>query len=75
MINKYCQGCHNAATQSGGLILENYDGLRVVATNGRLLGALKRLPGFSPMPKGGNKLSDCEINIVEKWVNAGAPNN
>jgi hypothetical protein len=75
IISKYCQGCHNTATQSGGLILENYDVLRVVATNGRLLGAIKRLPGYSPMPKGGNKLSECEITIIEKWINAGTLNN
>jgi len=31
--------------------------------------------GYYPMPKGGNKLSDCEINQVKNWINAGALNN
>jgi hypothetical protein len=26
------------------------------------------------MPKGGKKLSDCEIKQFEKWINAGAKN-
>jgi len=26
------------------------------------------------MPKGGAKLSDCEINQVRNWIQRGAPN-
>jgi len=27
------------------------------------------------MPQNGNKLSDCNITKIEKWITAGAPNN
>jgi hypothetical protein len=31
--------------------------------------------GYSAMPKGGNKLADCQITQVQKWIQAGALNN
>ncbi len=75
IINTYCSGCHNATTASGGIILTSYAGVKVVADNGKLTGATKRLSGYSPMPKGGNALSTCQLSQIEKWIAAGAPNN
>jgi hypothetical protein len=39
----------------------------------RMLGALRGTAGFSAMPQGGTKLSDCDISKVEKWINSGFP--
>lgn len=75
MIDQYCKGCHNNATLSGGYSFETHAGLKAAATNGRLSGAIKQQAGFSAMPKGGNKLSDCQIKQFEKWIAAGAPQN
>jgi len=70
-----CQGCHHPANTSGGVNLANYEGVRQVAVDGRLSGAVNHLSGYVPMPQGGAKLPACEITQIEKWVNAGAPNN
>jgi hypothetical protein len=37
---------------------------------------IKQSPGAnSPMPKGGGKLSDCQIKVIENWINQGMPEN
>lgn len=74
IINKYCKGCHNSVTASGGYSYETYAGILVPVQNGRLLGAIKHQVGYSHMPKGGNKLSDCQIKKIENWIAAGTPN-
>lgn len=75
LVNQYCRGCHNSTGQSGGVNLDNYNGVKAVALDGRLLNAIKHAPGAPAMPRGGNKLSDCQIRQVEKWILAGTLNN
>jgi mono/diheme cytochrome c family protein len=79
LVQTWCLGCHSDVQVSqgagGGNRLEGYNNLRVFALNGRLLGAVEHRPGFSPMPKYGNKLSNCDISIIRIWVKAGAVNN
>jgi hypothetical protein len=36
---------------------------------------MNQTAGFKAMPQGGNKLDQCDINKIQKWVNAGALNN
>jgi len=73
MQNK-CVGCHSSTSASAGIDLSTYAGVKVVADNGRLMGSIKQLTGYSAMPVGG-KLADCEITQIQKWVNAGKLNN
>jgi mono/diheme cytochrome c family protein len=40
-----------------------------------LLDAIRHTAGVTPMPYGGAKLSDCQVQQVSKWVAAGALNN
>jgi hypothetical protein len=75
ILNTYCIACHSGANPSGMITLNNYSGVKSVVDRERLLGAVKRLPGFEPMPQGGSPLSDCNVSIIEAWVNAGALNN
>lgn len=74
-ITDWCVGCHNPGNMGGGYDLSNYTGVKNSITSGRLLGTLKHSAGFSPMPQGTAKLSDCDIAKVEKWINGGYPNN
>lgn len=74
IISNYCQGCHNASTASGGIVLNNYSQVNSNAVNGKLIGTVKQLSGYVAMPPG-SKLSDCDIAKLQKWVNDGAPNN
>lgn len=75
LMQSRCIGCHNNNTTSGNVNLSTHAGTQVQALNGRLLAVVNHEPGFSPMPSGGNKLSDCEIAEIRIWVNDGAPNN
>ena len=70
-------GCHDAVggASSGYDFETNIGPLQAVAANGKLLGSVHWDPGFSQMPKNAPKLSDCEINKIERWVHLGAPNN
>ncbi|THU39568.1 hypothetical protein FAM09_13780 [Niastella caeni] len=75
LMNTYCKGCHNPASLGGGVDLSTYAGVKASAASGRLPGSIKQATGYKPMPQGGNKLSDCQIQQVEKWIQAGTPNN
>ena len=75
LVSAKCQGCHNTAAASGGVDLSTYNGVKAKVNDGRLWGAINHQSGFSPMPKNGNKLSDCELAQFRKWIAAGAPNN
>jgi mono/diheme cytochrome c family protein len=69
ILQANCISCHGGATPSGGLNFTNYDHVAFVAESGQLLGSIRHLAGFQPMPQGGPKLSECEIALIAKWVN------
>jgi hypothetical protein len=75
ILQTNCYGCHSGSTPSGGQAMGTYTTDKAMAQNGKLLGVISHATGFSPMPKGGNKLSNCNIAVVRKWIEAGAPNN
>lgn len=71
ILTSKCLNCHSttAAPSSGGnVVLEGYSNVQKVATSGKLLGAISHTPGFSAMPKGGNKLSYCERTTIRRWI-------
>ena len=71
-----CFTCHGGAASAGGNIsLDTYDGLKVYAQNGHLMGTINQDAGFSAMPLGGNKVNSCDINKITLWISAGIPNN
>ena len=78
IMSTYCTGnnlCHSGPAPISTLNLTTYNEVKQVALNGRLVGAVTHTGGYEPMPKNLNKLSDCEIAQIKKWVVAGAPNN
>ena len=75
IITDNCTGCHSGTNAPLGITLDIYAGVNVQALNGKLLGAVTHSAGFSPMPKNGLKLNDCNIGKIRKWVSSGAPNN
>lgn len=75
IIGNKCLGCHSGTSPAGGINLSAHAGVKAKVADGRLWGAINHLAGYSAMPKGGNKLSDCEIAQFRKWIAAGAPNN
>jgi len=78
LLQANCYACHsntNAASSGEGIRLQNYADVQVLAKNGKLMGAVKHASGFSAMPKGGNKFSNCDIGKLQKWVDDGILNN
>jgi hypothetical protein len=76
LLNSYgCVSCHSGATPSGSFRLQTHAEVKAKITDGRLLGAINHTPGFAPMPQGANKMNRCDIEKIEAWANAGAPNN
>ena len=75
VIKNNCTGCHSGSVPAGNIALENYDQIVASAQSGSLLGTIRHDNGWSPMPKNGNKLDDCAIKKLEKWVADGSPNN
>lgn len=75
-VRDYCIACHsgpNVGTTGGGILLDNYDNVKIQGINGKLLQSVKHT-GYFPMPKSGNKLSDCRISQIEKWIINNYPN-
>jgi hypothetical protein len=70
-----CIGCHSGSSPSGNINLQGYANIKASAASGKLFGAVNHSPGFSPMPKGGNQLSNCSIQQLKAWIDAGMPNN
>ena len=69
-----CIACHSDANRLGGISLEGYENAKQVVKGGRLLGAVRHAPGFSPMPQGnGPRLGECDIWVIEQWLNNGTP--
>ena len=75
LVTNNCYVCHDQSNNFGGITLEGYDNLKKNVDNGKFLGAIKHEDGFSAMPQGQPKLQDCNIEKIESWINAGAPNN
>ena len=74
ILVNYCTGCHSGSAPSGGISYETYDLTKATALSGAIVGSIERTSSYSPMPQGGNKLNDCSIAIIKKWVALGAKN-
>ena len=73
ICSAWCTGCHGGSNPANGMSLETYDNVVACANGGRLMGSLRHDNGYSAMPKGGEMLSPCEINLFQKWINIGKP--
>jgi hypothetical protein len=75
LLSLQCYGCHSngsADAFGNGIRLEQYADVK--ANLERVLGAVTWQNGFSPMPKNGNQLSDCQIRTLLLWSQNGAKN-
>ena len=73
-----CLMCHSTASagaSGGGVKLENFSDVSIYVSNNKLYGSILQFSGFSPMPKGGNKLGSCALQTIKKWIDNGALNN
>ena len=80
IIDTYCgtvgnagDGCHGA-NSSAGIPLTTYAKVKSVANNTDytfLKDIQQTADANSNMPKGGGKLTDCQIKVIENWINQG----
>lgn len=72
IVDYNCSGCHSGNNPGGGFDLTSAAGLQVAAQSGKLMPAITWQSQF-PMPKGGNKLADCQIKMFSKWIQLNYP--
>jgi len=78
ILSNYCLSCHSnnsAASFGNGIKLQDYADVILRVNDKKLVGSVMHTSGYSPMPKGTAQLESCKLTIINKWVNAGAPNN
>ena len=75
LLQKECLSCHSERNHSGGVMLETYEEVKVYATAGEFYDSIVSINGYSPrMPQGG-QLSECNVELIKKWIDAGILNN
>jgi cytochrome c553/predicted small lipoprotein YifL len=74
VIELACEGCHSGSNPSGGLSLTNYAQISASALSGSLMAGLLGTNGVPIMPEGTSGLPQCNIDQIQAWVDAGAPN-
>ena len=73
IILNNCTSCHSYGGDGHtALDLSNYDNIQEAVLNGNVIERINSIN--NPMPPSG-KLSDLEIQIIEKWSQNGALNN
>ena len=65
--------CHGNSGASGIPLVSHLD--ISIAASSNLMNAIRHTGGASPMPKGGGKLDNCRIAIIQKWIDEGKLNN
>jgi uncharacterized membrane protein len=75
ILQNHCLGCHSGEALYGGYLpLDNYTAVKQQVDYNTLYPSIAHTNG-KPMPQNGNKLSNCKIAVIRKWIEAGAPNN
>ncbi|HPH85625.1 MAG TPA: hypothetical protein PLC48_09210 [Ferruginibacter sp.] len=75
ILQQQCYSCHQAPGGSGGIDMGTYDTDKAIAIDGKLHGSISYAPGYSPMPEGAPRLTDCQIATIKKWIDENSPNN
>lgn len=75
LFTNWCKGCHNASTAGGGFDFSSYSGVAAAVNGNKLMGSINHLNGFAAMPQNADKMNDCSIKAIQKWVDNGFPNN
>lgn len=75
LLQQLCYGCHTGSFPSGNIAMGTYATDKAIGQNGKLYGSIAHLPGYSAMPKGSAKMSNCQIAVIKKWIDSGMLNN
>ncbi len=72
IIEDNCVGCHSGPKPKNGYDFSDAKKFREIALTGDVYKAITHSEGVTPMPFDGDKLSDCDIQKIKSWVDAGA---
>jgi len=73
IMQKNCVMCHGPDVAYKGVRHDSYQAEMIVVNDGRLRGVVNHLPGYSKMPKDRGKLPECELKLINIWLDNGAP--
>lgn len=65
--------CHNDTDEANGFSVETYFKAAAAAQFNNFLPSINHEDGFSPMPRGSEKLDQCDIDKITAWIDAGFP--
>ena len=75
ILMQNCMPCHVAGvSNTTGIVLSTYNGVKLAANSGRLLGAITYNPNYMQMPATA-QLDTCDIRQIKNWVAQGKLNN
>lgn len=75
LFQQNCYSCHTGNFPSGNIVMGTYLADKTIGQSGKLYGSISHSSGYSPMPKGLPKLSNCQVATIKKWIDAGMMNN
>jgi hypothetical protein len=80
IINDNCTSCHSGSFPQSNILLTDHTTISAqaaipVGQDGSLYGAVSHDPGNTPMPYQLPQLSDCNIQKIKVWIDAGRPDN
>ena len=75
LLQQYCYSCHTGNFPSGNQLMGTYTADKAMAMNGMLYGTIAHSSGYSPMPQGMAKMTNCQIAVIKKWIDSGTLNN
>ena len=70
-----CVVCHGEDISYNGVRHDSYESEMIVVNDGRLRGVINHLDGYVKMPKDRGKLPACELELINTWLDNGAPEN
>lgn len=73
ILATHCVACHNEDLAYNGVRHDVYELVLLVVNDGRLDGVVNHLPGYPQMPYQRPKLPDCELLLINIWLEQGAP--
>ena len=73
IMQQNCVKCHGPVVAYKGVRHDTYEAEMIVVNDGRLRGVVNHLPGYSKMPKDRGKLPECELKLINIWLDNGAP--
>ena len=75
ILQSGCYSCHSGSFPSGNQLMGTYTADKAMAQSGKLYGTISHATGYSPMPKGAAKFTNCQIALIKKWIDQGMLNN